>query len=76
MMKNITISLDEALIKAGRAYAQKNQTSLNALIRDLLTKTILKEPDLLLKEMFQLMDQVNVKSANGINWTREELHAR
>jgi hypothetical protein len=75
-MKNITISLDEVLIKVSREYAQKNQTTLNSLIRDLLSKTVLKESDLLLKEMFQLMDQVNVKSENGINWTREELHDR
>jgi hypothetical protein len=75
-MKNITISLDEVLIKASREYAQKNQTTLNSLVRDLLSKTVLKESDLMLKEMFQLMDQVNVKSEHGINWTREEIHER
>jgi hypothetical protein len=75
-MKNITISLDEGLIKAGREYAQKNQTSLNSLLRDLLAKAVLKKADVQLEEMFRLMDQINVKSADGISWAREELHER
>ena len=31
-MPNITISLEEDLMKLGRRYAEKHQTSLNALI--------------------------------------------
>jgi hypothetical protein len=76
MMKNITISLDEGLINAGREYAQKNQTTLNSLLRDLLAKTVLKKTEFQLEEMFRLMDQVNVKSTYGISWNREELHER
>ena len=35
-MANVTISLDDDLIKAGREYAQRHKTSLNALIRKML----------------------------------------
>ena len=39
-MPNITISLDEDLLKSGRRYAEKHQTSMNALIRKLLQQTV------------------------------------
>jgi hypothetical protein len=39
-MPNITISLDEPLLKSGRQYAQMHGTSVNALIRNLLEKTV------------------------------------
>jgi hypothetical protein len=38
--KNVTLALDEQTLNAGRAYAQKHQTTLNALVRDLLVKTV------------------------------------
>ncbi len=39
-MANITISIDEALLKAGRKYAEKHQTSINGLIHKLLEETV------------------------------------
>jgi hypothetical protein len=39
-MANITISIDEALLKAGRKYAEKHQTSINGLIRKLLEESV------------------------------------
>jgi hypothetical protein len=72
-MKNITISLEENLIKAGREYAQKNNTSLNALIQDYLTRTVLKNPSDLSKEMIRLMNEAQGDS-KGIKWRREELY--
>ncbi len=35
-MPNITISIEEQLLKSGRKYAEEHQTSINALIRNLL----------------------------------------
>ena len=40
-MQNITLSLDEDILKAGREYAKKHKTSLNSLIRRLLEQTVL-----------------------------------
>ena len=37
-MKNVTLSLDEKELEAGRKYAQEHGMSLNALIRDLLKR--------------------------------------
>jgi hypothetical protein len=74
-LKNITISLDENLISVSREYAKKNNTSFNALVEKLLTKTVLKDPDSLSNEMIRLMNEAQGDS-KGQKWTREELHER
>jgi len=70
---NITISLDEELLKSGRRYAQKHQTSINALIRKLLEQTVRFQSDDWLEECFQLMDRAGGNS-EGRKWSREELY--
>jgi hypothetical protein len=39
-MKNVTLAIDEHLLEAGRDYARRRRTTLNALIRDLLKRTV------------------------------------
>ena len=72
-MSNITISLNERLLKAGRQYAEKHQTSLNALIRRLLEQTVQSESTDWIDECFEKMDSLNINS-EGRRWKREELH--
>ncbi len=72
-MPNITISLDKDLLKSGRRYAEKHQTSLNALIRTLLEQSVRPQSKNWLEECFQLMDRTNVNS-KGRKWRREELY--
>ena len=72
-MPNITISLDEDLLKAGRKYAKKHNTSVNALIRKLLEQTVESRPEDWLDECFKLMDQAEVNS-QGKRWKREDLY--
>ena len=72
-MPNITISLDEELLKSGRKYAEKHQTSLNALIRKLLEDTVRLQSDEWLEECFNLMDRADANS-KGKKWQREELY--
>jgi hypothetical protein len=72
-MPNITISLDKALVKSGRRYAEKHQTSLNALIRTSLEKTVTSSSRSWIEECFRLMDRANVNS-RGRKWQREELY--
>jgi hypothetical protein len=73
-MKNITLSLDEGTLDAGRDYAQRHQTTLNALVRELLTKTVLADRKAAIHEMFRLMDQ-HPGNSQGRRWTREDLYA-
>ena len=69
-MPNITMSLDEKLLRKGREYAKKHNTSLNNLIRILLQKTVASENENWLEECFDLMDKVAADS-KGEKWTRE-----
>jgi hypothetical protein len=72
-MPNITISLDEELLKSGRRYAEKHQTSMNALIRKLLEQTVRSQSDDWLEECFRLMDHAGGNS-EGRKWNRKELY--
>ena len=72
-MKNITISIDEEVLEAGRKYAKMHNTSLNALIRRLLKQTVVKQSSGWLDECFELMDKQKANS-EGKRWKREELY--
>ena len=72
-MPNITISLDEELLKSGRRYAQMHQTSINALIRKLLEQTVRLQSDDWIEESFRLMDRAGGNS-KGRKWNREDLY--
>jgi hypothetical protein len=74
-MKNVTLALDEETLEAGRSYAQRHQTTLNALVRELLVKTVMADREAAVREMFRLMD-AHPGDSRGQRWTREELHAR
>ena len=72
-MPNITISLDDLLLKTGRQYAAKHGTSVNALIRNLLEKAVKSDSTDWVDECFALMDRANVQSKGG-QWKREDLY--
>ena len=72
-MKNITISLEDEILEAGREYAKRHNISLNFLIRKLLSQTVLPESQNWLEECFLLMDQANANS-HGQRWQREDLY--
>ena len=73
-MPNITISLDEDLLNAGRKYAKKHNTSLNNLIRKQLEQTVGSQSiESRLNECFRLMDRAKGNS-QGKRWKREDLY--
>jgi Family of unknown function (DUF6364) len=72
-MPNITISIDEKLLKFGREYAEKHHTSVNTLIRKLLEQTVKTDSTQWLDECFALMDRANVRLM-GKRWKREDLY--
>ena len=72
-MPNITLSIDEKILKSGREYAEKHHTSVNALIRKLLEQTVKSDSTQWLDECFALMDRANVR-LRGKRWKREELY--
>jgi hypothetical protein len=73
MMPNVTISIDEELLKSGRQYAEKHHTSVNALIRGLLEQTVKRDSIQWVEECFSLMDRANA-SSKDTTWRREDLY--
>ncbi|MGH9394206.1 MAG: DUF6364 family protein [Terriglobales bacterium] len=72
-MKNITLSIDEETLAAGRAYAKRHNTSLNQLVRDLLRRNVVEDREAKIKEMFRLMDE-HPGDSHGWKWNREEIY--
>ena len=71
-MKNITLSIDETVLQAGREYARNHNISFNSLVRKLVEQTVVTNKDYWLHDTFSLMDTLNATSGNE-KWTREEL---
>ena len=74
-MKNVTLALDEEALEAGRTYAERHQTTLDALVGDLLIRTVAEDRQAAVVEMFRLMD-AHPGNSQGRRWTREELYVR
>ena len=72
-MKNITLSIDDDILQAGREYARVHDMSFNVLVRKLIEQTVAPQKDKWLSDTFSLMDKINV-SSQGIKWTRDELY--
>lgn len=72
-MANITISIKDDLLKAGREYAKTHNTSLNAILRELLEKKIPRSSGGWVEECFNLMDKAQANS-KGNKWTRDDLY--
>lgn len=72
-MKNITLSIDEAVLRAGREYARQHNISFNVLVRKLIEQTVVQKQARWLEDTFALMDKANVRSGNE-KWSREDLY--
>jgi len=74
-MKNITLSMNESLVERARAHARARGTTLNQLIRDLVSREVedVKAPSA--AEFFRLADEMGLKS-DGPYLTREEANER
>lgn len=74
-MKNVTISMDEGLLRAAREYAAKQGISFQALVRSLVRQTVEPDPVGSLQEIWDLADELKINSG-GWKWNREELYDR
>lgn len=72
-MKNITLSIDDDILQAGREYARQHNVSFNVLVRRLIEQTVVQKQSRWLEDTFSLMDQANVSSV-GVRWSREGLY--
>ena len=76
-MKNITLSIDETVLRTVRLYAAERGSTVNALVREFLTGLANRE-DRTRKARRRIMELSRRSRANigSRSWTREELHER
>jgi hypothetical protein len=76
-MKNITLSVDEKVLAAVRRYAAERDSSVNALVREFLTR-ISQSEDRARNARRRIRELSNRSRARigSRSWTREELHDR
>lgn len=72
-MRNITLSIDDDVLLAGREYARIHNMSFNVLVRRLIEQTVVARKGQWLEDTFSLMDKLSVSSGKE-KWTREELY--
>lgn len=76
-MANLTITIDDELLKQARIRALQHGTSVNALLRDYLIAYAGRdeEQERALADLLDLSLHATSRSAGAI-WTRDELHER
>jgi hypothetical protein len=74
--KNVTISLDEDLLNAGRRYAKLKGTSINEMFREFLRDKVVDETGSdIAEEILEALDAARGDSG-GRSWKREDAYRR
>ena len=76
-MRNITLSVDEGVIRTVRLYAAERDSTVNALVREFLTELANREDRI--RKARRRIAELSERSTARIGsraWTREELHER
>lgn len=77
-MANLTLNLDDDLLRRARVRAAEQGTSVNALVRDYLERFARDKAErLALQEVVSIArGSVASSGAGGRTWRREDLHER
>ena len=75
-MANLTLAIDDALLKQAREAALQQNTSVNALVRDFLERSVDAKSRRL--EALARFEQIaaSASSASDQPWSRDSLHER
>jgi predicted transcriptional regulator len=76
-MKNVTLAIDDDLLEKSRALAEKRGTTLNAMVRGLLSESVEQEDRIAWARagMKKLMDESVGAMPPGYKFNREEIYA-
>ena len=77
-MSNITMTLDDEIIKKVKKIAVEKNTTLTGLVRDYLTRIAKREDqrtEEVIAQLNKIMNTPDIK-VGDITWTRDELHER
>jgi len=76
-MKNLTIALDEALLREARKLAAERSTSVNAMIREFLEQETKRESETARARMrIGEMCRSARAEVGQLTWSRDDLHER
>lgn len=78
MNKNVTMAIDDDLLKKARKIAVDQNTTLSGLFKSYLNDLVerkTKNKDSVVKELCDLFDQSDVVVGDK-TWTRDDLHER
>ncbi len=73
-MSNITLSVEDSLLKRSREYASSQGTSLNGLVRQLLEAVTTKRENGDWFDNFLLVSEQAVGNSDGWTFDREEIY--
>ena len=75
-MANLTLAIDDELLQRAREQAVKEKTSVNALIRNYLSRYVdSRSRRLAALNAFEAVAST-VDSASAANWSRDSMHER
>lgn len=77
-MANLTLSIDEELLKRARIRALEQDTSVNAMVRDYLENLVARDSQQSgMAEFLAIAKSIHASSGpEGRTWTRDELYER
>jgi hypothetical protein len=75
-MTNITLAMDEKLVKKARAFAKSEGTTLNALVRNLVSNAIAERQrrEESRQRLLEMMDTSTARLPKDYKFNREELY--
>ncbi len=77
-MANVTISIDDDILKRAKKIAIDRDTSFNGLVRGYIESLVAydqRRRELQIEELDKLFEESNA-DVGRVTWTRDELHAR
>lgn len=77
-MKNITLAIDEEVLGEVRKYAAERETTVNALVRDYLSRLVVQEGKSAKarEELARLSDESEARLGPDWEWSREATYDR
>lgn len=75
-MANVTLSIDDDILKRGKRIAIDRDTSFNGLVRSYVTSLVAQEQrrkDLQIEELDRLFEE-SIARVGPITWTRDQLN--
>lgn len=77
-MKNLTLSLDDTILEGARRYAANKGTTVNALVRDHLTRIVTQEDKAAQarRELVEMSNHSEGRLGPDFKWNRAELYDR